>query len=490
MADLEIFETMLREGKIGSVRRRLRKTRVSEVPRHELVRLANIARRAGLSQLSVNLLNPIVRPDKNLARRANEGEQAEYAAALTQIGARAEALELLESLDPRKNLEILLFRSFAHFGEWTYAKAIPLLETYIAKHPVEYQKLVGKVNLAAALVWESRLSEAQALLAQIVSEAKAGGFGRLHANALELRAQMYILKHKYSQAENDLNAASKLLQEASVLDDFFVMKWKTLLSIQGRPTPAVINRFSVLRDEAVKRRHWETVRDSDFYLARFTSDIQLFTHLYHGTPFESFRRRIETNLPRGEAIEPSYLWHLFDGGRGEIAPRLDLKRGEASTGAKLKIGQLLHRMLLALAADFYRPIRTATLFSTLFIGEYYNPQSSPHRVHQNSLRLRAWIEESGLPIEIEAGPGGYRLVATAPVALASNLVEAPSTRADDMLEQARAHFGAAPFGTQDLVAVTGLSKRTVLRFLEQAKTSGELELEAAGRSTRYRFKAR
>ncbi|HEX4925441.1 MAG TPA: hypothetical protein VFV50_15215 [Bdellovibrionales bacterium] len=487
MADFEILESMLREGKIGPVRQSLRKVRLSEVPRHEAVRLANIARRAGLSTLSVKLLNPIVRADKNLTRRANEAERAEYAAALTQIGARSEALQLLESLDPVKNIETLLFRSFAHFGEWMYAKAVPLLETYIARHPVAYQKLVGKVNLAAALVWESRLEEAQKLLADIISDARAGGFGRLHANALELRAQLYILKYKYTQAERDLDAASKLLKEASVLDDFFVMKWKTLLSVQSRATRSVIEGFARLKEEALKRKHWETVRDSDFYLARFKSDLDLFTHLYHGTPFESFRRRIEGNLARGQKIPTFYSWSLKRGASG--APSLNLRRGETSAGAKMKVGQLQHRMITALAADFYRPVRTATLFSVLFPREFYNPQSSPHRVHQNSLRLRSWLGENGIPLQIEAGPSGYRLVASGPVVLISELGEGPRSRAEELLARAREVFGAGSFGTQELVSVSGLSKRTVLRFLDEAKASGELEVAAGGRSTRYRFKS-
>ncbi len=85
MIDLEQIEKLIREGKLREGGNLLRKTRPADVGRSEMQRFANLARRAGLPHVSVRTLNPIARPDRDLGRRASEGELAEYAAALTVI---------------------------------------------------------------------------------------------------------------------------------------------------------------------------------------------------------------------------------------------------------------------------------------------------------------------------------------------------------------------------------------------------------------------
>jgi hypothetical protein len=483
MVDFDKLDLMIREGRLRESRRILRKVRISEIARVSMVRFAGLARRAGLAPISVRLLNPVVRPDRNLVKPANENELAEYAASLTNIGARTEALGILDSLNPKKNPEIFLFRAFNHISVWSYSKAISDLKNYISTQIVPYQKLVGRVNLAAALVHESETNEAEALLNQLIAETKGRAFSRLHANALELRAQLNIERLKFIEAEKDLDQASELLKEAGALDEFFIMKWRTILKTRGKATPSKLEGLKILKQEASRRNHWETVRDSDFYLARFTRDWDLFCKLYHGTPHESFRKRIRKHLSDVRAVPESYDWLIFNDRKS--SKMFDVK-GDMGPDSNLKVGLVLHRLVSALTSDFYRPTRTAALFSILFSEEYYNPVTSPHRVHQNILRLRSGFNSLKLPLEVAATRYGYKLVATKPITIRTHL-EGQTSRVQHIFSDIQKQFGEDLFKTSDLMASTGLSKRTVLRLLEEARLLGLIEVAQGGRSTRYRL---
>ncbi|MEQ1876340.1 MAG: hypothetical protein ABL958_06825, partial [Bdellovibrionia bacterium] len=275
--------------------------------------------------------------------------------------------------------------------------------------------------------------------------------------------------------------ASSILNEAGALDDFCVMKWRTLLEAQGKATGGKLRGLAELKKEAEKRNHWETARDADYYRAKLTSDAELFAFLFHGTPHESFRKRILKAI----ATEPPefYQWKV---GRGAGARVFDVAAGTVEGKEVLKTGQLGHRLACVLASDFYRPARTAALFSAIFPGEYYDPQSSPHRVHQNILRLREWFARKHLPAEIDPGPYGFRLRATGPLIIRVR-ASGRETRVDKIVESLRS-LGVPEFKSSDVIRATGLSKRTALRILDDAVRSGKLEIERAGRSTRYRLK--
>ena len=88
-------------------------------------------------------LHLIVRPPPRSHLVANDAERCEYAAGLLSIGARAEALRILQEINPVKTPQTLLYSSSAHFQHWNYEAAIPLLRRYIASALLSpYQVLV------------------------------------------------------------------------------------------------------------------------------------------------------------------------------------------------------------------------------------------------------------------------------------------------------------------------------------------------------------
>src|SRR4051812_39165214 len=84
-----------------------------KLPRAAIARMATLARQANLPAISVRLLNPVVRATRRIPTDASDLEKAEYAAALTGIGAGEEALELLKGIDAKTLPQVYLFRSYA-----------------------------------------------------------------------------------------------------------------------------------------------------------------------------------------------------------------------------------------------------------------------------------------------------------------------------------------------------------------------------------------
>src|SRR5206468_2581133 len=119
----------------------------------------------------------------------------------------------------------------------------------------------------------------------------------------------------------------------------------------------------------------ETVRDCDLHRSVATKDEKLLLHVYFGTPHPTFRERILAEYGGSVALPSRYLWKKT----GKSSRILDLTDPEA---LGLKPGQLLHRALLLLCSDFYRPVRLAALHSRLFPDRYFHPTATPNQIHQ------------------------------------------------------------------------------------------------------------
>lgn len=233
------------------------------------------------------------------------------------------------------------------------------------------------------------------------------------------------------------------------------------------------------------RRHWDTVRDCDRFRALATRDERLFLHLYFGTPHESFRAGLVRDFGESVEIPRSYPWELQGGGRA-----IDLVTGRAESSAPiLKTGQVVHRVLTTLASDFYRPFRLATLFGRLYRGEFFNPTSSPLKVHQAMNRFKKWAKDAQFPIVVEEDSGLYRLAASAPCTLrVSGELREVSDAKKGSLVQLRAFIGPeSEFSAQLAAETLGVSASTALRILERALAEGELERFGSGNKVRYRF---
>lgn len=481
---IQSIEQLIRSGKGAEARHLL--VRLVERPgeRRNRARLAALCRRTQLFDQAARLLLPLVRGDRKKLVTPTPAETVEFAAALLYLGAADEASALLEGVSPEDHVDVLLFQAFTKLARWDYATAIPLLKRYGDSAEVpEYQQIVGKVNLAAALGYERHHKAADDLLGELLALTLEKGYGLLHGNCLELSAANAIYQRDLTKADKYLAAAQARLGTAGGLEALFVEKWKAILGLlKDPPSKEALAQIRRVRSEAERAKHWESVRDLDRFQAVVTQDEALYTHLYFGTPFSSFRRWLSKDFGTPSSLPESYEWRI---GPGE-GKKINLLVGVADS--PFKAGQLVHQLFLKLASDFYRPFRMADLHALLYPGEYYNPASSPARVRNLIGRLRKWISVKRVPLHVVEDGGGYRLGAKGAIRVVVGLSEeTSSTRSDFLLLRLRRQYPPGkPFSAVEAAKTLSLSRRSFLRILQES--TGPIQREGVGRTARYRFR--
>lgn len=480
----------LRHGNGDAAWEAIRHVPASRLPPKLRSTYAWLAWRLGRPGLGLRLLGRRMSVVSQLRAPAPADEVAEYAACLIYAGVTAEGRHLLDGLASEELPRALLYQGFARVSEWDYAGSIPFFRRYVASTGLTaYQSVVGRVNLAAALVYERRYLAAESLLRELAHETSARRLALLHGVVLEFHAASLILRRRYREAEAFLEASARKLARVPGLDAFFVRKWTALGRLfESRGEAGTRAELGTVRKEAEARGHWETVRDCDRYLALATRDAALARQVYLGTPFPAFRERLARDFGGGLRLPPQASLFLGD---GEIAGVLDLRkhaRASALGPGDLKAGGLAHRLIAALASDAYRPFSPGRLFQTVFPNERYLGASSAHRIQVAVARCRSLLARQGLGVDIASVSGAYRLLPrSGRIEIRVDRDGSPSgnTRAEILgFELARA-FGTTPFSISQAATVVKLSRRTLVRELGEAVKAGVLERTGSHARTRY-----
>lgn len=478
---LRICEEDVRAGRGHMAAKRISHLNIAKIPRLYRLAFANIARRTGLFSFGLRLLTPIVRLHKSGARgAASPAELAEYAMLLMRIGAVAEGLELLKDLPATTVPEVNLYRAIGHMNRWESEQAVLELSNYLDANLNTYQKLLGQVNLAAALITSEFFNEAQNLLDEAIDTARREKSYRLLGNCLELRAQTFIHTEKFEAAQADLVSAEDLIGEQRTADQLFVRKWKTILQGLMSNDPDPIHSFQM---EAIKRQHWESVRECDLYLLKIRFEQARFHHLVAGTPFPSYRSRIVRTLNRKIELD-HYMYGFAD------APCLDLASGRIGHRAQVSFGKQTHHLLTILLKDLYRPLRLGGLFSELFVTEHFDIHSSPARVRQSLYRARRHIQAAQIPLSILHYQLNYRVEVHQGLSIRLPFEYVNLDRDQETLtklmdwshSQSRIEFTA-----RQARQALDLPLTTFQRFATWAVSKGRLFRLGSGRHTRYRI---
>jgi hypothetical protein len=320
----------------------------------------------------------------------------------------------------------------------------------------------------------------------LIDDTRAAALWRLMGNAVLLSAENEILSGEWKAAHEALALAESLTRKNNAMDAFLVAKWSAVLRLKEHgPSEPALRELGVVRQRAVQKEHWETVRDCDRFRACALGDYDLARQLYHGTPFASFREKLARQMSRENLATETYTWSLGSG----AMRRLDLTSGrDEDGGLVVKPGQGECRLLRILSSDFYRPFRLASLHHLLFAGEFFNPLSSPDRVHRALLRLRRALETRRFPLGIAEHEGAYRLVADGACALVVPLDNEGIDRDDYRCQELRKKFGDAPFVARQAAEVLHLELRGAQWVLRRAVAGGKLTREGKGPSTCYRFR--
>jgi hypothetical protein len=469
------------------------------LPREALRPLAAILRRLGEFETAVRLLHRYVHPPaRNPREPATGAEVAEYAASLAQMGAHREALALLGRPDVVGEDIVYLFKGFACQNHWDYPEAVrAFAEARTRPGLSDYERLIAGVNLSGSLAVLRDFRSHPRLRERLLRETRAQGFRLLHGNLLAHAAQDLIYLQNYAEARAVLSEAEALLRSMQNADLLFVQKWRAVATLfESGADAASLAGLARVRAAAVGRRHFETLRECDYYRALATRNESLAWHLLAGTPYPFYRERLRTDFrgawPR-EADAFAYE-RRFRVAKGESRSlRWDLEGDPNILGTPL-----LRRTFEVLNQDFYRPSRLPLLHAEIFLDRHYRPHSSGLLVHQALHRLRRRLRERGIPLQVVEEEGRYELRATQHLTLVTHrrpplhlvgetkVRGAWNARALQQFERLRARLGAMPtFARAQVAGALGVSPRKAAALLEEARAAGLIERRGQGAATKY-----
>jgi hypothetical protein len=380
----------IRTGQIALAKKALTSIKSSEVPSNCLRDLCNLYRRALMWRHSLSALKAKVRPEIGKSK-ASVDEVIEYALALQKAGAYRESQNLLNEPNVKDEPQALMARAFHEIFHWNYQDAEPLWEAYLAHKDVgEYEKLVARVNRLAGYCFlrDPRITGEFERLKSDLS-----GNPRLLAAVLEIGAQHLIMDKQWKEAEAALSEAEKVLGGQNGREDLmFVDKWRAVTRALTENSVKPLDQF---RERALGAKHWETLRDLDYFRATIIPDSPWSEWVYYGTPYPAYRRRLD---------------QLRDFNEQETVSR---SRRPAVIVDPWYVGnqhgETTHLLFNLLLRDFYRPMKIGEIFSELFWDGFWDAKSSQNRVHQLIRRLRSWIEKNELPLSILEVEGSYSL---------------------------------------------------------------------------------
>lgn len=445
---LSQIKQLLLEEKINDAKHQLLQVDKENLPRELKGEFARLARLAGAPSFTVRVLHSHTR--NKIDGNATEAEKAEYALALGDLGLYKEASDILHSLPRSPLFQYYLARTFAH---------------------------------------QRRSKDVLNILDWIGSADKLPREEMIHFEWIRLWAKT---------EENPNERASTLLEwenfskHHSHYDPLPVKKWKAILRLLENPgNPKTLEEIKSIRNEAVEKEFWESVRDCDRFEATVTKNEKLLFHTYFGTPFEAFRERLLKEYRIPISVPKFYDWTIGNTltmKNDKAKWTFDLLMGERIGGkTPIKVGKGMHRLLSCLASDFYRSQRIPQLFSQLYPDEQYDPVTSSPRVHQILNRLRIWFKKNLIPLNVEERERAYHLTSAEGCILRIPQLESSADPSIIHLNKLKEIFPNQVFSANDAGKALGVSGRTILRLMDKGTKANLIQRQGKGAATRYHF---
>ena len=474
---LSEIEELIRRGAATDARKRLSAPAIRKASREDLVRVSALARRAGLADLALRLLRPYVIEGRSVRVKPLPAEIASYAMSLANVGAVHEAAALLRPLAKDTTPEVQLFSGLVSIHQWEYKAAALFFETYLTlPGTTAYQKKVAELNLCSCYSFSGQTAKLLARSEGLVRELIENRWWILARDAELLRAQAHIQNENWQAASEALDRAGGIAVKEK-LDDFFRRKWKWALSLASNgPSAGARADADLLRVEASRRRLWEAVRDFDSHWALAAKDQGLAQKVYFGSPYPSYRRRLAATAGSWLSL-PEVYEHSFGQTSG---PLLDL----TESGDELAV-----RVLRAMTKDFYHPLRTGGLFSEIYPGEFFNPDSSPGRVRTALTRTRQWLERHDIPLVLNGDKNGHWISTETGcrVLVATDYGPVGLEKVHGPMEKLRQKWPHHAFSTEAAATILSFSPRKTRRLLLVGTEEKILLRIGTGRGTQFRF---
>lgn len=490
----------IQEGHGGDVRadffKFLRNEFDPQIHRIHLAEVASLCRRLGEYEKAVRLIRPFIDTENQRRTTATPEEQAQYGVCLMSMGAVADGMKVIETIDATRVPEAFLFFSFGHMLQNHYEEAIEPLRKFIAHpSPNDYEKLVAQTNLVQVLVYLAKTKETDKLLPKLLRTTKEKNFRLLHGNLLESFVHQEFWRGNIHEAKQTLAQAKELHSQSGTLRSFYIKQWQAILTLkQDGPTAANRARIRRVQTRARELNVYGVIRECDVALAHVTKDKELWSHLLFGVPQGSQHRRMKRLSGLKLSPRSQYTWLPGQSSQQKPTTILHLATGQIlPDGPSLKTGQVLHRLLNVLTQDFYRPLRVGEIHEALFPDKFYHPRASPLGVRQALHRLRQWFEQHSLPYAIEEHRGTYRLVGRNGAGIFiqgtsrihNNEADFGSLCLVEKLKRSGVLSTKKELQTQEAADALGISLATARRQLKAATDLGLLTRVGAGRTTRY-----
>lgn len=480
---------MLRAGRIGDARTAIQNISIRTLPRNQRAEFARCCLRAGIAELG---LKALVRYVRDHSTESTSEERAVYAGCLNSVGGALEARALLDT-ETDVSPWTLLYQAYVSISMWDYRRALKTLnqlqQSNLHEQFDSYVKQVLSVNRLASLIVEEQWSEAESQLAELKLTLPANGGTRLQGNLRELEIQLSV-------GIGDLKRAETLLADSSQsegLDRLYFEKWKAIFDTVKSPSPSADRLFQVL-SQAKEQRRWEAIRDLEMRIAMNLKSLVFFKRVYYATPWPEYKKRLVRSLEDvfpAVTIDAEFNYHLMPLSTSdrthddaETWMQISVGNGELPDGTNLKPGFRDHRLLQALSSDLFRDHAAGSIFNLIFPDEFYNPFTSPTRVHHAIGSLRDKLTKSGSQLEIEETDGKYRLSPTLPLVMVLSADQAIGKR-ESNTARLKNIFGDATFQVEEVARHLKIHPKTAQRLLREGTQSGEINKTGSARATRY-----
>ncbi|MGZ5279615.1 MAG: hypothetical protein ACXWC9_06725 [Pseudobdellovibrionaceae bacterium] len=446
--------------------------------------LARIANRNQAYVLGLRILYPVIREDREKIAEASPEALNIYATSLMWIGALEESQKTLHRI--KGHTDSLLTEAFVNFAQWDYLKSIPLLTKYVNSSTISpYQKLVGQINLLAALIAIGKLNEAKEIFEPLITELNANpNYQLLTGNCLELRSQIEILENNFERALFYLDQSEKCLAEQPGRYLLYVNKWRALAKLEMNPgdTDAEADLLKV-KTEATQLKNWETIRDCDFHLARLQRDQNQIQQILLGTPYEGYHNRVQYLF--GLSLNESRNLEYCPGHASLEPSRVGLDLNAISENSFLK--STSWPLLQIMTKDIYKPPRMGVVFSGLYKQESFDPFTSPQRVRNSVFRFNEWAEKEKCEFRIQIENGDFQLKGPAGVSVICTQRERSIAGWQASLKVFKMQNESRSFTTNDVALALGITQRSALHLLQKALASKKIQKLGRGKNSRYIF---
>ena len=482
---LNDLERKIRENNAPKLSTFVENIRPNSIPRQQLARFASLIRRMGGVKYALSLLNPIIR--NPVARPPVFAELLEYASCLNRLSLTKESIEILQTIEKQRHPEVEFEMAAAYLSVWDCKKAIPHLERFIQFSEISsYRKAVGILNLGVSFLNTNCIKEANCNFEKVYKIAVLEKFELLAGNALELLSEVAIVERNFKKAKMHLEDAHKFLKNAPARYELYAERRYLIIKLlQEKGSEDSLKKFEQVRKNATLLREWNTIREIEIFKAIATNNLSKIISIYYGTDFEQLRERIQylwgKPIPKLEVYKRKLgLGFVKKDYAFDVSLGRDLK-----TGAKLKSGQVLHRVLQAVSRDYYFPYSTSKLFSVVFQESKYDPVSSPRQVYGAIKRLNLWFKKHRIPLFVEASKEGYRLRSSSGYYLLQKCSQKMINKIDEFIISLKEAGVKNGFNLKMVLETLQIPRRTALRLLSEAIKSGHLKREGYTNLTCY-----